>query len=306
MKHATGLLYAVAREIAAPFRVEGKKVRPETALVFDSPHSWPEWPQDCPVPRAGLMSSWDAWVDELWAGAVRGRGPLLAAHFHRAYIDANRARDDIDPELLDGVWPGPIAPGAKSRAGMGLIRRYALPGVPMYEQPLPVAEVARRIADYYDPYHKELADLIQAAQDEHGFACHIDCHSMKSIGNAMNDDGGKARPDIVVSDLLGKSTAPALTEWVAQAFSSLGYRVQVNDPYRGAELIRRHGCPAQGRHSVQVEINRALYMNETALVKTSGYSDLARNLQAFVDRLSAALAGSLGATLRSLPEAHLY
>ena len=274
-------------------------------LVFDSPHSWRDWPADAPaslVPLQVLQTSWDAFVDTLWAEAAQGRAPVLAARFHRAYIDANRARDDIDPAMLAGPWPEPLNPGRKSLVGQGLIRREALPGMPLYAGPLAVQDVAQRIARYYDPYHAELARLIEAAHGRHGLACHIDCHSMKSVGNAMNVDNGLERPDIVVSDMDGRTAAPALTRYVAEQLAALGWRVQVNEPYKGAELVRRHGDPARGRHSVQVEIKRGLYMDEKRFVKTTGYERLAADLRQFVGRLLQDLQGELGEQLRAFAQ----
>jgi N-formylglutamate deformylase len=257
-------------------------------LVFDSPHSWRDWnPSLTPTVASGpaLRSSCDAWVDELWAGALRGRAPLLAARFHRAFIDANRARDDIDPELLDGPWPGPLNPGANSLRGMGLIRRLALPDVPMYATRLPVGEVQARIAGFYDPYHQALQGLVDAAHAAHGLVCHVNCHSMKSVGNGMNTDAGRARPDIVVSDRDGSTADPFLLRWIVTALRRCGYHVQVNHPYRGAELVRRHGQPAQRRYSVQIEINRALYMDEAAFERHAGFDRLQRDLGTLVDEL---------------------
>lgn len=271
-------------------------------LVLDSPHSWRSWPADAMptlAPPEVLDTSWDAFVDELWAHAADGQAPVLAARFHRAFIDANRARDDIDPALLAQPWPGLLRPSARSAVGMGLIRRFALPGVPMYAAPLEVDDIQARIQGLYDPYHAELDRCIQAAWHRFGIACHIDCHSMKSVGNAMNVDGGQPRPDMVVSDLSGESCAPALTDWLAGTLRTLGYRVQVNHPYRGDELIRRHGLPAQGRHSVQIEIKRGLYMDETRCLKHAGFDRLAADLRTLVQRLLQDLASGLGQALRA-------
>ena len=174
---------------AEPYRVVGQGQRVISPLLFDAPHSWPDWPADATptrVPSEVLHTSWDAWVDELWSTAGQAHIPVLAAQFHRAYIDANRARDDIDPEMLASPWPTPVRPSAACQRGMGLVRRYALPGVAMYAAPLTVADVGARLSRYYDPYHSCLEGLINAAQDSFGVSCHIDCHSMKSVGNAMN------------------------------------------------------------------------------------------------------------------------
>lgn len=275
---------------AAPlaFYLVGDAPPGDSPLVFDSPHSWREWPAGgtpTEAPPEALATGWDAWIDELWANAAGGRAPVLAARFHRAFIDANRARDDIDPAQLEGPWPEPLRPSDACRRGMGLIRQLALPEVPMYRGPLPVAEVRERIASYYDPYHQALEGLVNAAHAAFGLSVHIDCHSMKSVGNQMNIDAGQGRPDMVVSDLDGQTCDPFLLRWVATHLRGLGYRVQVNHPYRGAELVRRHGRPAQGRHSLQIEINRALYMDEARLERHAGFDRLASDLSTLVAAL---------------------
>lgn len=273
-------------------------------LVFDSPHSWRAWPAGgtpTAATPAQLDTSWDAWVDELWAEALAGAAPLLSARFHRAYIDANRARDDIDPALLAEPWPAPLAPAATSLRGMGLIRRDVLPGVPMYTQPLAAADVRARLDRWYDPYHACLDGLVAAAQRAFGLCVHIDCHSMKSVGNAMNEDCGAARPDLVVSDLDGAASDPRLRRWVVHTLRAAGYSVGINTPYRGGELVRRHGCPVAARHSLQIEIRRSLYMDEARVARHAGYGQLVRDLGRFARQLAAALDGELGALLPRSP-----
>jgi N-formylglutamate deformylase len=281
------------------FEAHAEAATADSPLVFDSPHSWPHWPADAPptvCSAEALRTSCDAWVDEIWHQAIGSNAPLLCARFHRAYIDANRARDDIDPAMLAEPWPAVVNPSEKSRRGFGLIRRLALPDVPLYERPLAVEDVRHRLHHCYDPYHAKLASLIDATHEQHGFVLHINCHSMKSVGNAMNDDAGLPRPDIVVSDLNGRSASPSLTRWIAATLGALGYRVSMNHPYQGAELIRRHSAPSQGRHSVQIELNRALYMDESAFAKTEGYSQLVRHLRLFVREMRQGLAVDLRAS----------
>jgi N-formylglutamate deformylase len=252
-------------------------------LVFDSPHSGIEYPADFApaASREHIATTWDAHVDALFRGVTEAGAVLIAATFPRAYLDANRAADDIDPELLDEPWPEPVALSEHARRGMGLIRRYALPGVPMYGRRLSVAEVRRRIDDYHRPYREALHLEIDAAVARHGRVWHFNCHSMKSRGNAMNTDSGRARPDFVIGDRDGTSADPAVTRWVAAHFSDLGYRVQVNDPYRGADIVRAHGDPARGRCSVQIEINRALYMDEATCERGPGFGRLQDHLAGF-------------------------
>ncbi|WP_211461109.1 N-formylglutamate amidohydrolase [Collimonas silvisoli] len=264
-------------------------------LIFDSPHSSRFCPPDMQTtaPEAALMSGWDAYVDELWSGATQFGASLLAARVHRTYIDFNRARSDIDPELLDQPWPEAIQVSEKSQAGMGLIRRYALPGVQMYDRKLSIAEVQHRIHHYYDPYHAQLQQLINAAHARCGQVWHIDCHSMKSVGNAMNIDNGARRPDFVLGDRNGSAADPAFTLWVAQQLQAQGYLVKINDPYRGAELVHAYSDPRRGRNSIQIEINRALYMDEQSLERSAGFATLQSKLSQLAESMSRYIVGKL-------------
>jgi N-formylglutamate deformylase len=256
---------------------------PAAPVVFDSPHSGLVYPEDFrPAADAGqIRTTWDAYVDELFGDAPAAGAVLLAAKFPRAYIDANRAASDIDPELLDAPWPTPVVLSEHARRGMGLIRRFALPGVPMYERKLTVAEVQHRIDRYFQPYRNALHRCIEAAAPGGGPVWHFNCHSMKSRGNAMNVDAGAQRPDFVIGDRNGTSSTPVLTAWVAVYFRNLGYRVAINDPYRGADIVRAHGDPARGRCSVQIEINRALYLDEATGTRHEGFDRLRSHLAGF-------------------------
>ena len=253
-------------------------------IVVDSPHSGMAWREDSrpAASRAVVHTTWDAFVDELWADAPDAGATLLAATFPRAYVDVNRAATDIDPELLASPWPTALTPTEYTRRGMGLIRRLALPGVPMYDRLLSVAEVARRIASCYRPYRAALSTAIDAAHAASGVVLHLNCHSMKSRGNAMNVDNGAPRPDVVVSDRHGTTSDPAHTQWVAVWFRARGLRVQVNDPYTGGDLVRSFGDPGAGRHSIQVEFNRARYMDEAAFARNEGYAALRAHCAALV------------------------
>ena len=266
-------------------------------IVFDSPHSGITLPDDFGtiVPREAILTSWDAFVDELWAGIPARGGVLIGARFPRAYIDPNRAITDIDAELLAEPWPEPLAPEPYTQRGMGLIRRYALPGVPLYDRKLSVDEVRHRIDAYYRPYRAALAQAAEAAYAQHGALWHVDCHSMKSRGNEMNVDSGEARPDFVISDRRGTTSDPAFTRWVADHFAAAGYRVQINEPYQGGDLLRAVSDPARNRHSIQIELNRALYMDEAAFTKHAGFDTLKRDLDAFADALAAWVRAQLNA-----------
>lgn len=257
-------------------------------VVFDSPHSGKDWPPDFQpsAPREAICTGWDAYVDDLCLPVTASGATLLAAKFPRSYIDANRALDDIDATLLAEPWPVPLATTDYTHRGMGLIRRDALPGVPMYDRRLSTAEVEARIAHYYAPYRTTLSELLETLHRQYGFVWHVNCHSMKSRGNGMNTDNGALRPDFVVSDRSGQTAAPEFTQWAAQWFSRRGFTVKINDPYRGGDLIRTHGDPTRDRHSIQLEINRALYMNETAFTPSPHFADIQGELARFAGELA--------------------
>ncbi|MFN0097363.1 MAG: N-formylglutamate amidohydrolase [Gemmatimonadaceae bacterium] len=256
-------------------------------VVIDSPHSGftfpPDWAPSAPL--AALRTTWDAHVDRLFAHAPEHGAMLLAAEFPRAFCDVNRAEDDLDPAVLAASWPSPLRPTSYSQRGMGLIRRLALPDVPMYAAPLSVRDVETRITRFYRPYRAALRAMLDEAREADGFVWHVNCHSMKSVGNAMNVDAGAARPDIVVSDGRGTTADPALTARIAEWFSLRGYRSAVNDPYQGGDLVRSFGAPSMGVHSVQIELNRALYMDEATAEPHEGFEALQEELTAFAAAL---------------------
>jgi N-formylglutamate deformylase len=243
-----------------------------------------------PLPRVELRRGEDAYVDQLLSAAPEHGITLLAAHFPRCYIDVNREIDDIDPDLLDGPWPGPtLRPTEKSRKGLGLIRRYVVPGKAIVEEPLPIADVRGRIEHIYVPYHRALTAQIEALRQRFGVVWHIDWHSMKSRGNAMTPDGeGALRPDMVVGDLDGKSARPEFVDLVVGHLRGLGYRVTVNEPYKGATIVRKYGQPARGCSTIQIEINRALYLDEARVEPTDGFTKLKRSLESLMRELVSA------------------
>lgn len=261
-------------------------------VLFDSPHSGRFYPTDWRVkpPLAVLRRGEDAYVDELIADAPGMGVTVLVANYPRCYVDANRDPDDLDFELLAEPWPTPLKPTNKTRQGLGLVRRYVTPGVEVHRDKLTVAEVRHRLDAIYWPYHRALGSAFDALHGRFGFAWHIDWHSMKSVGNAMTPDRGRRRADIVIGDLDGRSCDAALTQLLADAFKALGYRVALNDPYKGAAIVRRHGAPERGRHSIQVEINRALYLDESAVEANGGFAKLRRDIKAVTARVVEAAA----------------
>lgn len=259
--------------------------------MYDSPHSGRDYPSDwrTKATHAELRRGEDAYVDELLAAAVAHGAVVLDETAPRCYIDVNRTTADMDAELLAEPWPDPLAPTDKTRRGLGLIRRFVVPGVEIHAAPLTVAEVRQRIADVYEPYHAALRDAVAEVRAANGACWHVNWHSMKSVGNAMTPDGPAARrADFVVSDCDGASAAPALTALVVDTLRDLGHHVSVNDPYKGGTIVQQLGDPARGVHSVQVEINRALYLDEVTVRKTGGFDRLAGVLERLTERLAAA------------------
>jgi N-formylglutamate deformylase len=254
-------------------------------VLFDSPHSGTDYPEDFRpgVPMAALRQAEDAFVDELYACGPRHGATLIAARFPRSYIDPNRSLLDIDTSLLDSPWPGPAAAGRKTSLGIGLVWRVLDTGEPIYARKLTVEEVRRRITDFHQPYQKAVKDSLDAAFAHFGCVWHVNCHSMPAISSAISEEGpGKPRPDFVLGDRDGTTCEPGFTAFVAAQLSDMGYAVKVNDPYKGVELVRAFSDPAAGRHSLQIEVNRRLYMDERSREKTPGFARLARDIERLV------------------------
>ena len=254
-------------------------------VVLDSPHSGHDFPADfdTAVSEFDLRELEDMFVDELYLPATELGVPLLAASFPRTYLDANRHHGDIDLDLIDGPWPHAYQPSGKARLGQSLIWRLLSDGRPIYARRLAVAEVQARIARCHAPYHQALTELIDATRARHGRVFHINCHSMGSVGDEMSEGGkGSARADFVLGDRDGTSCDPAFTAFVAQVLRGFGYDVKLNDPYKGVELVKAYSNPATGRHSLQVEINKRLYMDEATREKSQGFARLQAHLTELV------------------------
>jgi N-formylglutamate deformylase len=250
-------------------------------LVLDSPHSGHDFPADfgAVVSEAQLRESEDCYVDELYAAAHELGVPLLAATFPRTYLDPNRNAGDIDLDLIDGPWPWEYRPSGKARIGKSLIWRTLEDGRPIYARKLSPEAVRRRIERFHTPYHQKLIGELDAAHGRHGRVYHINCHSMRCVAGKQSEDGpGSVRPDFVIGDRDGTTCEPRFTALVRDTLAGMGYRVSVNDPYKGVELIRAYSDPKAGRHSLQIEINKRLYMDEETLAKSAGFSRLQSRL----------------------------
>ena len=260
-------------------------------LVLDSPHSGTTYPAefDHAPPRELVRQAEDTHVATLWRAAPAYGATLIEARFPRAFIDPNRSLADIDPELLAEPWPQALAPTRKTQQGIGLVWRMAGDGVPMYARKLKPAEVVDRIDRYWRPYHAELDAVLDARVRRFGAVWHLNCHSMPAVGDARSDDPGRERADFVLGDRDGSTCEPAFTQFVADTLRHLGYAVAINDPYKGVEIVRKQGRPAEQRHSLQIEIKRTLYMDEQTFAPNTGFL----RLEADLARLTATIAGRL-------------
>jgi N-formylglutamate deformylase len=266
--------------VTAPFTVFRPKAL--TSLIYDSPHSGRYYPPSWKTLASHdeLRLGEDAYVDELLETSVELGATLLIDNYPRCFIDVNREESDIDPELLAEDWPEPLAPSEKSRKGLGLIRRFVVPGVVVNAEPLSNKEIRQRIQSVYRPYHEALSDLIAEVRQTHGKVMHVDWHSMKSKGNAMTPDGpGASRPDFVVSDGHGTTSGQELVNTIVVALEDCGYSVSVNEPYSGGTIVKRYGRPHDRVDSVQIEINRALYLEESTVELNDGFNVLKRDIE---------------------------
>jgi N-formylglutamate amidohydrolase len=276
-------------ELGSPFEVV-EPVEIETPIVLDSPHSGSRYPRKfleaSRLDAMTLRRSEDCFVDELVAPCVAIGSPLLRARFPRAYLDVNREPYELDPQMFDGRLPDfANTRSLRVAAGLGAIPRVVGDAQPIYRGPIPVAEGLARIAALHRPYHARLAALIERARERFGFAILLDFHSMPS----SSVDGGGC--DVVLGDRFGSSAAGWVLDTLEQTLRDSGLGVRRNKPYAGGYITERHGAPIQGRHAVQIEINRALYMDERRIVKLEKAENLANALLSMARALAARVAG---------------
>ena len=245
-------------------------------LIFDSPHSGAIYPDNfnysCDL--KDLRRAEDAYVDEIFDQAPAHGAYLLCALFPRSYIDE---------KLLSEPWAdniAPINPTKRSHAGIGLIRRLVSPKMPVYNRYLSQQEIMDRISTYYAPYHEALEKLIETAHYDFGQNWHINCHSMpsgQSSGTFTRINPLKA-PDFVLGDRNGTTCDLDFTHAIRDFLKNKSYKVAINDPYKGVTLVERYSSPAMGKHSIQIEISRALYMNEETGEKSKNFNSLKNDI----------------------------
>jgi N-formylglutamate amidohydrolase len=270
---------AFADEFQPPFVVT-EPARQTIPFIFNAPHAGAIYPAsflaNSRLDAVALRRSEDAFVDELFAPVVEFGAPLMKAHFPRALLDVNREPYELDPRMFDGRLP-PFANTRSMRVagGLGTIPRIVADGQEIYKGRIPVDEGLRRIEWLYKPYHRTLRQLIQRTARTFGHAVLIDCHSMPS--SSVNREDG-ARADFVLGDRYGTSCSSLLTDLLDTTLRARGYTVVRNKPYAGGFITEHYGEPSLGRHALQVEINRGIYMDERTLTKRKGFPALAADL----------------------------
>ena len=265
-------------------------------LLVDVSRSGREYPPEyrSPLPFTTVHDNVSMYVGELFAGAPATGGTLLYCCFPNTWIDVNRNELDMDPAVVNGEWPVPLKPTKRTLDGLGLIKTRARHGESFQERKLDVREVEERLERYYRPYHAELKRIVDALHGRFGVLRQLSCHCMSAVGAPTHPDAGMPRADFCVSDLHGAAASPESMELVVETLRGCGYSVSVNAPYIGNELIRRHGRPRDGIDSIQIEINKKLFMDTGTFRATAGLP----RLKADIDRLLAAVVADSRARTR--------
>lgn len=256
------------------------KARP---VLFDSPHSGAHYPARFQAMTRlapdELRGSEDSYIDELFDQMPAHGAGLLRAHFPRAYLDVNRESYELDPRLFSGRLPDYAnRRSVRVNGGLGTVPRLITEGMPIYPGKLPVSTAFTRINRLYKPYHRALASELKRLRGRFGYAVLIDCHSMPSQAGGMSGNAGGQLADIVLGDRFGKSCAHELTGWLEQRLQAKGWQTALNRPYAGGFITEHYGRPMMGMHAIQIEINRAIYMNERSYEKTPRFAQLKADL----------------------------
>jgi N-formylglutamate deformylase len=258
-------------------------------VLFNSPHSGRVYPRaflaTSRLDLATLRRSEDSFVDELIVGVVECGYPLMRAHFPRCYVDVNREPYELDPRMFEGRLPSfANTRSMRVAGGLGTVARVVGDAQEIYDQRIAVDDALRRIETLYKPYHRALRKLFTRVHREFGAAMLVDCHSMPSTTSTKDE---RPRADVVLGDRYGTSCVAAVSETAEVTLRELGYAVSRNKPYAGGFITEHYGNPAAGLHAVQLEINRALYMDERRFERNGGFGRLAADLETLAERLAA-------------------
>ena len=260
-------------------------------LVFSSPHSGTTYPSDfvkeSRLTPLALRRSEDSFVDELFSAAPSFGAPIIKALFPRAFIDANREPFELDQKMFSDRLPAHVnTKSGRVAAGLGTIPRIIAYGQDIYSRQLTFTEAKDRVNRFYWPYHNALKNIITKTQKLFGYCILVDCHSMPSIGGPLDPDAGRGRADFIIGDCFGRSCASHVADIIEQNISDFGYTVARNKPFAGGFTTRHYGKPNEGVNAVQIEINRALYMDEINIKKNSGFKQIASQMTEVIASLS--------------------
>lgn len=265
--------------------------QPAGPLVVASPHSGSHYAEgflaQTRLSAQELRRSEDCHVNQLFAAAPDLGAPMIVAHFPRAFVDVNREPYELDPKMYVEALPDYANPRSpRVAAGLGTIARVVGGGEEIYDRLLALAEAFRRLESCYFPYHRALAQLLDEARKRAGFSLLLDCHSMPSA-SALPDQEGRSA-DIVLGDCHGASAARALVELARDSLRGMGYRVALNLPYAGGFVTRHYGRPEASSHALQIEISRALYMDEKTFLPKPSMAKVSADMTRLLKVLSGA------------------
>lgn len=279
----------VTRETPFPFDLHPPREH-SVPLVISSPHSGREYPASflaaSRLDLSSLRRSEDSFIDRLFAHAPDIGGYLLAARFPRAYVDVNREPYELDPEMFDAPLPYYVdSTSRRAAGGLGTIARIVAENMQIYAGRLSFDEVKRRILSLYLPFHDALRKLMDANLERFGCAVLLDCHSMPSGASPLDSGGNRA--DVVLGDRHGASADAGILEVAYSRLCDMGYRVACNHPFAGGAITRKYGRPPGGMHALQIEINRALYMEEGSFRPLDGFHQLRQDMDCLMNSLGA-------------------
>src|ERR1700709_2517145 len=282
-------------ELSPPFEI----VEPaawRAPIIFNSPHSGSVYPDEflraSRIDLPALRRSEDSFMDELIAGLSDRGFPTVRVNFPRSYVDVNREPYELDPRMFAGRLPSfANTRSMRVAGGLGTIPRVVGDGQELYRERRDVEEALSRIEALYKPYHRGLRRLINKAHQAFGSVILVDCHSMPSIGISRDEP---RRPDVVIGDRYGTSCAGLLTDIVEETMSGLGYSIGRHKPYAGGFITEHYGNPASGLHTIQLELNRAIYMDERRRERGPRLAQVATDFASLADALAAVPLGDLG------------
>src|ERR1700710_1429388 len=282
-------------ELSPPFEI----VEPadwRAPIIFNSPHSGSVYPGEfltaSRIDLVNLRRSEDSFMDELIGGLSERGFPTVRGNFPRSYFDVNREAYELGPRMFSGRLPSfANTRSMRVAGGLGTIPRVVSDGQEIYRERLSVDDALARVEALYKPYHRALRRLINKAHQSFGTVVLVDCHSMPSVGVSRDEP---RRPDVVIGDRYGTSCAALLADTVEESMRALGYSVGRNKPYAGGFITEHYGNPASGLHTVQLELNRAIYMDERRRERGPRFEQVAMDFATLADALAAVPLSDLG------------